>query len=136
MNNKEIINIYYEKLWNEQNKSYIDKIFADDLTFYGSLGISTKGKKEFEEYMDMITSAIPNLYHSIEVMVCENENAAVRAIYNGTHLGKLQEFEASGNRIRYHGASFFTIKDSKIKTIWVLGDLNSLYKQLTVEQSK
>jgi predicted ester cyclase len=135
MNNKELVKAYYEKLWNEQDKSYIDKILDDDINFHGSLNISTKGKKEFEEYMDMILTGIPNLYHGIEVMVAEGNNVVVRAVYNGTHEGKLFDFEATNNRIRYDGASFFTIKEGKIKTIWVLGDLKSLYSQLTSKES-
>jgi predicted ester cyclase len=55
---------------------------------------------------------------------------AARALYNGTHQGKLMEFEATNNRIRYHGASFFQMKEDKIFDIWVLGDLNTLYEQL------
>jgi predicted ester cyclase len=134
MNNKELVKAYYEKLWNDQDKSYIDKILDDDISFHGSLNISTHGKKEFESYMDMILGGIPNLYHGIEVMVAEGNNVVVRALYNGIHAGKLFDYEATNNRIRYDGASFFTIKDGKIKTIWVLGDLKSLYSQLTTSE--
>lgn len=134
MTNKELVKSYYDDLWNKQDKSYIDKILADDVVFHGSLNISTNGKKEFEEYMDMILSAIPHLYHGIELMVAEGNNVVVRALYNGTHEGKLFDYEATHNRIRYSGASFFGIKEGKIKSIWVLGDLNSLYKQLTEKE--
>lgn len=128
--NKQIVNSYYEDLWNAKDKSYIDKLFADDIVFRGSLGVTTKGKKEFEEYFDMILSAMPDLDHGIEVLVAEGNRVVARAIYNGTHLGKLFDFEPMGNLIRYNGASFFTIKDNKITDIWVLSDLNSLFSQL------
>lgn len=78
----------------------------------------------------MITKAIPNLYHSIEAIVSDENQVAARAVYNGTHQGKLLNFEPTNNRIRYQGASFFQIRDGKIYDIWVLGDLNTLYKQL------
>lgn len=128
--NKKIVESYYENLWNKKDKTYIDKLFHDDLVFRASLGIDTVGKKEFENYFDMITSAIPNLYHGIETIIEEGEQVAVRAVYNGTHSGKLLDFEATGKRIRYNGASFFQIEKGKIKSVWVLGDLNSLHKQL------
>ena len=129
--NKEIVKSYYENLWNKKDKSYIDKLFDDKITFRGSLNIETHGKKEFEDYFDMILSAIPNLYHGVELLIAENNLVSARAIYNGTHMGKLFDFEATNNRIRYYGASFFRIENDKIKEIWVLGDLNSLYKQLS-----
>lgn len=132
--NEEIVVSYYENLWNKQDKSYIDKLFSDDIVFRASLGIETNGKKEFEEYFDMITKAIPNLYHGVETMVSQNSQVAVRAVYNGTHKEKLLNFEATNKRIRYNGASFFQIKDDKIIEIWVLGDLNTLYSQLLPDE--
>lgn len=128
--NIEIVKSYYENLWNNQDKSFIDKLLSDDIVFRASLGIETKGKKEFEDYFDMITKAIPNLYHCVETIVADDIQVAARAVYNGTHSGKLLEFEPTNNRIRYNGASFFQIENGKIKDIWVLGDLNTLYKQL------
>ena len=127
---KNLVKQYYEELWNKQNKDYIDILFDDDITFRGTFNIETKGKKGFENYMDNVLEGIPNLYHGIEVMVFENNIIAARAIYNGTHKGKLFDFEASNNRIKYNGASFFRFKDDKIVDVWVLGDLVTLHKQL------
>ena len=130
---KDLVKQYYEELWNKQNKDYIDILFDDNITFRGSLNIETKGKKEFENYMDNVLTGIPNLYHGIEIMIFENNTIATRAVYNGTHKGKLFDFEASNNRIKYNGASFFRFKDDKISDIWVLGDLVTLHKQLINE---
>jgi len=125
-----LVESYYNDLWNRKDISYVDKLFSEDIIFRASLGIETKGKKEFLEYFEMITQAIPNLYHSIEAIVADDNQVATRALYNGTHQGKLLDFEPTHNRIRYQGASFFQIKEGKIFDIWVLGDLNTLYKQL------
>ncbi|RXJ69672.1 hypothetical protein CRV08_02920 [Halarcobacter ebronensis] len=132
--NKELVKRYYDEIWNKQNREAIDELLDDDITFRGTLNIETQGKKEFEEYMTNILTAIPNLYHGIEMMVEENGIIAVRAVYNGTHKGKLFNYEPTNNRIKYNGASFFRFKDGKISNIWVLGDLISLYEQL--EQKK
>jgi predicted ester cyclase len=128
--NQEIVRSYYENLWNKQDKSYIDKLLGDEIVFRGSLGIETKGKKEFESYFDMIITAIPNLYHGIERIIAQDNLLAAKVFYSGTQTGKLLDFEATNSRIRYNGASFFTMEEDKIVEIWVLGDLNSLYKQL------
>ncbi|AXH11139.1 ester cyclase [Halarcobacter bivalviorum] len=127
---KTLVKEYYEELWNKHNKEYIDKLFHDDIEFHGSLNIDTKGKKEFEEYMDKVIAGIPNLYHGIEIMVEENNTIAVKAVYNGTHKGELFGFEATNNRVKYNGASFFKFNEDKIVSIWVLGDLATLHKQL------
>ena len=131
LTNKELVKLYYNELWNKQNKDYIDILFDDNITFHGSLDISVVGKEKFKEYMDTILTGIPNLFHSILTMVCEDDTIAVRALYNGRHTGKLFDYEASNNKIVYSGASFFKFKDGKIIDIWVLGDLNNLTKQLS-----
>lgn len=127
---KELVRLYYEELWNNKNKEYIDILFTDDFEFHGSLNIDTRGKHMFENYMSMILTAIPNLHHGIETIICDEDNIAVKAIYNGTHSGKLFEYEATNKRIKYYGASFFKFKDEKISSVWVLGDLTNLNKQL------
>lgn len=129
-NHIDLVRSYYDNLWNKKDKSYIDKVLDDNIVFRASLGIETRGKKEFEAYFDMITTAIPNLYHGIETILTQDNQVAARVLYNGTHMGKLLDFEPKKNRIRYHGASFFKIENGKIKDVWVLGDLNALYKQL------
>lgn len=131
---KDIVKKYYEELWNKKNKEYIDTLFDDEIEFHGSLNIETKGKKEFEAYMDSVLKGIPNLYHGVETMVEENNVIAVKAIYNGTHTGKLFDYEASNNRVKYNGASFFRFNEDKIQSIWVLGDLVTLQRQLTNEK--
>lgn len=128
---KTLVKKYYEELWNKQNRDYIDILFDDEITFRGSLNIETKGKDGFRNYMDNVLTGIPNLYHGIEVLIEENGVVAVRAVYNGTHKGKLFEYEATNNRIKYNGASFFRFRNNKIADIWVLGDLFTLNKQLT-----
>lgn len=131
LTNKELVKLYYDELWNKQNKDYIDILFDDNITFLGSLGIAVKGKEEFKNYMDTILSGIPNLFHSVVDMVCEDDKIAVKALYVGKHTGKLFDYEASNNKISYSGASFFKFKDGKIIDIWVLGDLKNLIQQLS-----
>lgn len=118
--NKQIVLSYYENLWNKKDKSYIDKVFSDDIIFRGSLGTETRGKKEFEAYFDMITGALSNLYHSIETVLVDQDQVAVRVVYNGTHAGKLLDMEPTNKRVQYHGASFFKIDNGKIKEICFL----------------
>lgn len=133
---KEQVVLYYEELWNEKNKEYIDILFDDNITFRGSLNIETKGKKGFETYFDNLTRGVPDLYHGIEVMVCEKNLVSARVYYHGVHSGKLFELEPTGKTIRYTGASFFKFYNNKIIDIWVLGDLINLQKQLNVWDMK
>jgi steroid delta-isomerase-like uncharacterized protein len=130
MNNKELVNAYY-KMWNEKDFDKADKLLDPDVRFRGSLDITANGIDGFKEYAQMLTEAFPNLYHAVEMMVSENNMVAAYVTYTGTHEGKIFNYEATHNRICYSGASFIQIRNGKISNVNILGDLNSLYKQLS-----
>lgn len=129
---KELVLLYYEELWNQKKLEYIDILFDENITFRGSMNIETKGKDGFLQYLNNVAEGIPDLYHGVEVMICEKNLVSARAIYHGKHSGKLFGLEPTGKTIRYSGASFFKFRNKKIIDIWVLGDLINLQKQLNV----
>lgn len=130
MTNKELINKYYQ-MWNSKDFSIADEICSEDIRFRGSLDITANGTDGFKEYAKMLTIAFPNMYHAVEMAVYENNTVAIYVTYSGTHEGEIFNYAPTNKRISYSGASFFHIKDSKIVSINILGDLNSLHKQLS-----
>lgn len=132
MTNKELVNKYYE-MWNNQNFEIADTLLDNDIRFRGSLDITANGLEGFKDYAQMLTLAFPNLYHAVEMSVFENNMAAIYVTYTGKHEGKILDYEPTGHRFRYSGAAFFHFKNEKIYSINVLGDLNSLYKQIGSE---
>lgn len=130
LTNKQLLMQYYE-MWNSADFDQAEELLAPTIRFRGSLDITAEGIEGFKAYAAMLHEAFPNLYHAVEEVVIENNQAAAYVTYTGKHMGKLFEYEPTGNRISYAGATFFHFKDGKITNIKVLGDLNSLYKQLT-----
>jgi predicted ester cyclase len=130
MTNKELVNSYYQ-MWNEKDFSKADKICDQDIRFRGSLDITANGIEGFKEYAEMLIKAIPNLYHAVEMSICENNIVATYVTYTGTHEGQLFNHAGTGNRICYSGASFIHIRNGKITNINILGDLTSLNKQIS-----
>ena len=129
MTNKELVSKYYE-MWNDKSFEDANTLLDNDVRFRGSLDITANGLEGFKDYAHMLTAAFPNLYHAVEMTVFENNMAAVYVTYTGKHEGKILDYEPTGNRFRYSGAAFFHFKNEKIYSINVLGDLNSLYKQI------
>ena len=136
INYKELVLLYYEELWNEGKVELVDTLFDEEITFRGSFGTQTKGIKQFLEYMDTVMKGIPNLYHGVEMIICEKNLVSARAVYHGDHTGTLFHLPATNKHIQYNGASFFKFRDGKIIDIWVLGDLINLQKQLNVLDMK
>ena len=63
-------------------------------------------------------------------LVCSADRAAARLEYSGTHSGDLLGVPATQRRFSYAGAAFFTVDAGLLREIWVLGDLDSLRRQL------
>lgn len=130
MDNRELLRAYYA-MWNDHDFTKADELLDPDVRFRGSLDITANGIEGFKEYAKMLITAFPNLYHAVEITVIENNTAAAYVTYTGTHEGPVFDYAPTGNRICYSGASFFHFKNGKITSINVLGDLNSLHKQLS-----
>lgn len=130
MDNKELVRAYYE-MWNDHDFSKADKLLDPDIRFRGSLDIVANGIEGFKDYAQILIAAFPNLYHAVEMSVFDNNMAAAYVTYTGTHEGPIFNYEPTGNRICYSGAAFFQFRNGKIAAINVLGDLNSLHKQLS-----
>ena len=63
-------------------------------------------------------------------LACEDDTAAARLLYSGTHTGPLLDLPATGRRFEYAGAAFFTVEGGLLASAWVLGDLEGLRRQL------
>jgi predicted ester cyclase len=130
LDNRQLIRKYYD-MWNHFDFDHADQWLHAKIHFRGSLDITAEGIEEFKEYAHMLTTAFENLHHSIEIEVYENNLAAAYVTYSAKHVGELLGYAPTGKHINYSGAVFFQIRNSKIVSINVLGDLNALHKQLT-----
>ncbi|MGN6087704.1 MAG: ester cyclase [Actinomycetales bacterium] len=70
------------------------------------------------------------LINQIQTLVVDENRAAARLRYRGTHDGPLDGLAATGRRFSYAGAAFFTAAEGQLTSAWVLGDLAGLRQQL------
>ena len=117
MTNKEIIEIWYYKMWNKWDTSVMDAILHKDISFRGSLGQSKKGHSGLKEYIGFIKDAFPDFSNNIEEIITENNKSFVRLTYSGTHKGKLFGFNPTDKTIKYVGAAVFTFENFKVKDV-------------------
>lgn len=127
----ELVEVFYDRLWNCWDDAVVDECLDDDFRFRGSLGQETTGRQAWRGYRDMIRAGAPDFYNEVVSLVAEADQAAVRLRYSGTHLGTMLDLPASGRRFVYDGAAFFTAEHGRLTTAWVLGDIDSLRRQLS-----
>lgn len=128
--NKDQVRIFYEQIWNRHDKGVIPKILDKEFTFRGSLGEYKKGHEGFTEYLDQIHTALGEYRCDIEELVSEGDRVFAKMRFSGVHQGALLGFKPTGQAVSWQGAALFTFSDGKIADLWVLGDVQSLERQL------
>ena len=108
----------------------IPKIFHPDFTFRGSLGPELRGHEQFAGYVDMVTGALGQYTSDILDMVEEDNKVFGKLRYHGYHRGELLGCPPTGRHVWWQGTPLFTFNDTKVRDLWVLGDVHGLIGRL------
>ena len=81
-------------------------------------------------YRDTIRGGSHDFHNEIVDLVASGDRAAARLRYSGTHSGPLLGITATGRSFEYAGAAFFVAAGGRLTSVWVLGDVEGLRRQL------
>jgi steroid delta-isomerase-like uncharacterized protein len=118
------------RIWNAWSEPALEELLSPDIVFRGSLGTAVVGIAAFKQYVDRIRSAFPDFHNHIEELIEEGDKVAARLTYTGTHRGELFGFPGTGRKITYEGLAVFACKEGKIVRGFVVGDTETLKRQL------
>lgn len=125
-----LVRAFYADIWNSHDRAPAERLLAADFVFRGSLGSERRGIPDFLAYVDEVHAALEGFRCEIDDLLADGLRAAARMTFSGVHRGPLLGLEPTGRPVSYAGAAFFTIRDSRIAELWVLGDLDGLRAQL------
>jgi len=127
----DIVDRFYNRLWNRDERSLAPELLHPDLEFRGSVGLEVRGVEGFLGYMDRMLATFPDFSTEVLQLVDGADGTVVsRQMYRGTQQGAFFDTPPTGRRIEYAGVGFFEFEGGRIRKIWVLGDLLGLYRQL------
>ena len=129
-NYKSLIRRYYSELWNAWSVTTLEELISPNIVFRGSVGTAVNGIEEFRQYVNRIRAAFPDFHNHIEEIISEGDKVVARLTYTGTHRGELFGFSGTGTRITYQGIAIFHFREGKIDSGFVLGDTESLKRQI------
>lgn len=127
---KNKVSRFYERVWNQADKSLIPELLHENVTFRGSLGHMQSGHTGFSNYIDFVRNALDDYRCCVVDMVAEEDRLYARIEYSGTHRGELFGYAPTYAKLHWDGIAVFTFENGKISNIWVLGDVNGVMKQL------
>ena len=117
--NKSLMRRVYEEMWNGGKTALARELFTRP--------------EGVERFVSGFLLSLPDLRHTVEAMIAEGDQLAVRFSAQGTHLGQWLGFAPTGKAIHYTGVTLARIADDKIiehETWW---DKAALIEQLEGE---
>lgn len=126
-----LVRRFYDEMWNHADEAVAREILAADLSFRGSIGEEHSGAEGFiADYMRKIHRAFADFHCRVDHLVADTDAAAARMTFAGLHCQSLWGETPTGHTVTWAGAAFFTVRAGQLATIWVLGDTESLRRQL------
>ena len=129
---KSLVGKYYSEVWNAWSEAALEELISPSIEFRGSIGTVVNGIAEFRQYVNRIRDAFPDFHNHIEELIAEGDKVAARLTYTGTHRGELFGYPATRRKITYQGLAIFEFKQGKIVRGYVLGDIETLKRQLAL----
>ena len=114
--NKVLIRRIYEEMWNGANPPLAAELFAQP--------------EGVERFVSQFLTSFPDLKHTVEGMIAEGDQVAVRFSVHGTHSGQWLDFAPTGRPIQYTGVTLARITGNKIVEHHTWWDKAALIEQL------
>ena len=87
-----------------------------------------------ERFVSQFLRSFPDLQHTVEGMIAEGDEIAVRFSARGTHSGQWLGFAPTGTSIHYSGATLARIEGNKIVEHHTWWDKAVLIEQINPKQ--
>jgi predicted ester cyclase len=126
MSTPNLVQAFYDRIWNAGELTAADELLARDFSFRGSLGEEMRGRDAFRNYVRSIRLALDGYRCEILDCVSEGDRAFAKMRFSGMHVGPFRRFAPTGKRVSWDGAALFRFLDDRVTELWVLGDLAGL----------
>ena len=108
--NKKNVDQLFETCFNHGDLAALDELVAPE--YVGPQG--DKGPAGFRAVVVGLRTAFPDIHYTVDEIVAESDNVAVRWHWTGTHRGPFRAFPARPQGGRELGRGIFRLRDGKI----------------------
>ena len=124
--NKRLVHRFVEEFWNHGNMEAADELIEKGCVAWNQ----PFGPEGFKQLFTIVRTAFPDLQFTIEDMLAEGDQVAVRFVERGTHQGTWFGIPPTGKTIRVPGIAIFRIIKGKIVHQWSHNDFGGELQQL------
>ncbi len=110
----------------------LDEFVAEDLVHHAGIFVDEIGRDAVKEDLAALIAAFPDVRFSADVVIANEDRAAVRWTGRGTHEGELQGIAPTGREVVFTGINVYRIACGQIVEGWSEPDALGLLRQLGV----
>jgi steroid delta-isomerase-like uncharacterized protein len=129
--NKAVVRRYFEEVFNAKQLAVVGELFAADAVYsLAGLPEPLRGPAVVQAAVAGFLAGLPDLQMTIESLVAEGDQVAVRYVGRGTQQGELIGIPATGNHVILPGIALYRLAEGKIVEGWDSADIAGLLAQL------
>jgi steroid delta-isomerase-like uncharacterized protein len=115
--NAAIVRRWFDEVWNQRRDATVHELL--DPSSIGHLeGLIARGVAEFFTARSFLLNAFPDLRVTVEALLADEDEAAVRWAAEGTHRGELLGIAATGLQIAIRGMTWLRLSNGRIVEGW------------------
>jgi steroid delta-isomerase-like uncharacterized protein len=122
----------WEAAMNTRQLDDLDEIMAPNFVRHceATPHLDIRSREQFKEFLRQDVAAFPDNVQTFTHVVAEGDLVGIWATYEGTQLGQLGPFPASGRRAKFDFGGILRVEDGKIAEFWITWDNLTILAQL------
>jgi steroid delta-isomerase-like uncharacterized protein len=133
--NKATVRRSIEEGWNQGHVAVFDELNAPNFIYHDPGVPDVRTTEDYKRWVTETHKAFPDLHFTMEDLVAEGDQVAVRWTFRGTHTGDLvtpMPLPATGKQVTGSGIAIGRFAGGKVLEIWNQGDTMGFMQQLGV----
>lgn len=128
--NKAIARRFLEEAFNGGNMDVFDELIAADYVHHDDPCSRAQTAEEYREWISGVRGLFPDLQATIDGMIAEGDQVAVRGTTRATHTKAFWGYEPTGREWTMRWINILRIADGKIAEPWINQDRMGLRLQV------
>lgn len=116
--NETISRRWHEDVINQGDLDALDEILAPDVVHHAGTFPDGVGIDVVKTVLGALLTGFPDVQHTIEQVIAQDDLVVIRWQAEGTHSGEFQGYAATGKRVTRTGINIFRIECGRIAEEW------------------
>jgi steroid delta-isomerase-like uncharacterized protein len=121
---------WFEEVWNARREETVRELMAPTVEGHMEGGLEVRGPGDFLAARETLLEAFPDFKVTVEDVIAEGDEVAVRWSASGSHRGESLGFPASNRHAAFRGITWLTFRDGQIVRGWDAWNQGRLLQEL------